>query len=257
MGPAVSEENLKHYYNITFKSKSGGYGDHASLNQWKHFFTYEKNMTLLHLAAQDGDTNAIKKLINKKAKFKKDIDGRTPLHYAAIAGKQETLETILKKSKCDGSEINRQDEYGNTPLHYASNVGCIESLIKNGARIIKNNQGHTPLHSAAIKRLKECVEYLIGISAINRNLDSRDNKHCTLLHYATKSGVGTQYISYLYKCGLTLIDDGELIADESGKSLLFYAAMSGSCEYFVDFYTSLDPLRKGKKQMKNIKKHVK
>lgn len=240
IGPAVSEENLKHYYNITFKSKSGGYGDHASLNQWKHFFTYEKNMTLLHLAAQDGDTNAIKKLINKKAKFKKDIDGRTPLHYAAIAGKKEALETIIEY---DISEINRQDKYGNTPLHYASNLDCVESLVaKEAKKTIRNDKGHIPLHFAAINNLTECAEHLMKHLNIAKNrhvLNAKDSQGCAFLHYAAKSGVDTKYIRYLYKHDLRFVDRDGLIADKSGKSLLFYAAMSGSCEYFIDFYTSL------------------
>lgn len=66
-----------------------------------------------------------------------------------------------------------------------------------------------------------------------------DNEHCAFLHYAAKSGVGIYFIKYLYQKGLTFIDDGELIADKSGRSLLFYAAMSGNCQYFIDFYTLL------------------
>jgi ankyrin repeat protein len=236
MDPAVSEQELRDYYRA-FKIDS--HGNDVSLNQWIHFFTYEKNMTLLHLAAQDGDIATIKNLIKRGVNFTQDIDGKTPLHYAAIAGKQEVLETIIKKFRCDKGEINKQDKDGNTPLHYAPNVGCIESLIKNGARIIKNNHGHTPLHSAAINGLKECVEHLIYNLNITHNLDAKDNQHCAFLHYAVKSGVGIHFIKYLHKKGLTFVDDGELIADKSGKSLLFYAAMSENYQYFIDFYTSL------------------
>ncbi|APR99102.1 ankyrin repeat domain-containing protein [Wolbachia endosymbiont of Folsomia candida] len=234
--PAVSEQELRHYYRAL---KIDGYGNNASLNQWIHFFSYEKSMTLLHLAAQDGDIAAIKNLIKRGVNFTKDVDGKTPLHYAAIAGKKEALETIIKEIRYDRSEINRQDKHGNTPLHWTSNVDCVQSLVTHGARVIRNNQGHTQLHTFAMKGLKECVEHLIYNLNSIRNLDARDNKHCALLHYAAKSGVGIHFIKYLHQRGLTFVDDGELIADKSGKSLLFYAAMSGSCQYFIDFYTSL------------------
>lgn len=60
MDPAVSEQELRHYYRAL---KIDGYSNNSSLNQWIHFFSYEKSMTLLHFAAQDGDTTAIKNLI--------------------------------------------------------------------------------------------------------------------------------------------------------------------------------------------------
>lgn len=234
--PAVSEQELMNYYSAF---KIDAYNDITSLNQCIHFFSRERNITLLHLAAQEGNTTVIKNLIKRGIRFTKDINGRTPLHYAAIAGNKDAIETIIKELRYDRSEINRQDNAGDTPLHCTSNVDCVQSLIANGARIIKNNDGHTQLHTFAMYGFKECAEYLIYNLNRIRDLDARDNQHCAFLHYAVRSCVGTHFIKYLYQRGLTFIDDGELIADKSGKSLLFYAAMSGNCQYFIDFYTSL------------------
>ncbi|WP_168464659.1 ankyrin repeat domain-containing protein [Wolbachia endosymbiont of Ctenocephalides felis wCfeT] len=167
---AVSEQELKHYY-MAFKIN--GYSNNASLNKCINFFSQDKNLTLLHLAAQDGNVDAIKNLIKRGAKFTKDIYRKTPLHYASIDGKSEVLEVLIKMLRCDRSEINRQDQEGNTPLHYASNVNCVQCLTANGARIIKNNQGHTQFHTFAIRGLKECVEYLIYNLGSIRDLDAR------------------------------------------------------------------------------------
>lgn len=234
--PAISEQELMHYYSAF---KIDAYNNITNLNQCIHFFSHERNITLLHLAAQEGNTTVIKNLIKRGIRFTKDINGRTPLHYAAIAGNKDAIETIIKELRYDRSEINRQDNEGDTPLHCTSNVDCVQSLITNGARIIKNNDGHTQLHTFAMYGFKECVEYLIYNLNRIRDLDARDNQHCAFLHYAVRSCVGIHFIKYLYQRGLTFIDDGELIADKSGKSLLFYAAMSGNYQYFIDFYTLL------------------
>ncbi|WCR54181.1 MAG: hypothetical protein PG981_001203 [Wolbachia endosymbiont of Ctenocephalides orientis wCori] len=205
-----------------------------------NFFSRERNITLLHLAAQEGNTTVIKNLIKRGIRFIKDINGRTPLHYAAIVGYKDAIEILIEELGYDRSEINRQDNEGNTPLHCTSNVDCVESLITNGARIIKNNGGYTQLRTFAIYGFNQCVEYMI-YNLINRirDLNLRDNQQCAFLHYAVRLCIGTDLIKYLYQKGLKVVDEGELIADKSGKSLLFYAAMSGNYKYFIDFYTFL------------------
>jgi ankyrin repeat protein len=54
-----------------------------------------------------------------------DSSGRTPLHYAAIVGNEETLTTLLL---CN-PDVNRMSKDGTTPLH--------ESIIHNHPRMSK------------------------------------------------------------------------------------------------------------------------
>ena len=54
-------------------------------------------------------------LINKGAHVnQKNKDGGTPLHYASLYGRTETVYILI----FSGANINEKDNLGETPLHY-------------------------------------------------------------------------------------------------------------------------------------------
>ena len=76
------------------------------------------------------------------------VDGRTPLHFAAVFGQAEVVIALIKA----GADINAKDKYGETPLHYSAEQDDIKTalvLIKEGADInTKDKNGNTPLQIA-------------------------------------------------------------------------------------------------------------
>ena len=73
----------------------------------------EYRSTPLHLAAEDGYTNAVRLLIERKADLNAQrMDLKTPLHLAASNGHVETVKLLVD----GGAPINAKDRYKNTPL---------------------------------------------------------------------------------------------------------------------------------------------
>lgn len=151
----------------------------------------------IHEAVQKGDIKTVKKLLEDNPQLvNKENDSRTPLHIAAMQGKKEIAELIIKK----GADVNIKDKNGITPLMYASvpgnNQDIVDLLLSNGAEItifeaitlgkkdliksllskgtdinIENNMGLTPLYVSIVSRKREIAELLIDNGAdINKKL---------------------------------------------------------------------------------------
>jgi ankyrin repeat protein len=77
-----------------------------------------------------------------------DREGRTPLHYAAMANDVD----VIRASLAAGADPNLGDKLGFTPLHLAAQEGSLDAarvLIERGADIDrKNSFGNTPLFVA-------------------------------------------------------------------------------------------------------------
>ncbi|MGE0131295.1 MAG: ankyrin repeat domain-containing protein [Blastocatellales bacterium] len=75
----------------------------------------------------------------------KDINGSTPLHYAAYYGHIQIAELLIARK----ANVNAKNFFGNTPLHFAMSMGkeaLGDYLIKCGADTsIRNSAGQTPL----------------------------------------------------------------------------------------------------------------
>lgn len=85
-------------------------------------------LTSLHHAVAKGDIEVVKSLLKEGASIdSRDNAGRTPLHYAAGAGRGSKI-SYGKPNACIGmlldnaADINPQDKLGLTPLHYASRL---------------------------------------------------------------------------------------------------------------------------------------
>ncbi|MEH7453906.1 ankyrin repeat domain-containing protein [Gottfriedia acidiceleris] len=112
----------------------------------------EHGLTLLGIASHYGQYEVVKTLVKNGAQINalshsklSFIPQNTALH-AAIAGAKsvEVIDFLLT----NGADPNISDSEGHTPLHIAAfegNTTIAEHLLKNGAEIIKNNYGKTPI----------------------------------------------------------------------------------------------------------------
>ena len=88
----------------------------------------ENGATLAHIAARNGDTEALKAVITAERSLCEvgDIRGATPLHVCAYHGHLDCLSCLLDS----GANASRSDFDGATPAHFASASGHLECLKK-------------------------------------------------------------------------------------------------------------------------------
>jgi ankyrin repeat protein len=146
---------------------------------------------LAYLAAV-GDNREIGELVAAGADVnaRSAEEYRTPLHYAAERGNRELVKLLVDA----GAEVDAKDWYG-TLLHLAIKGGhreTVEVLINAGAdvnqRYVQTQSGHscTPLHLAADAGNVGIAELLI-VSGADPN--GKDKWHgSSVLHYAARSG---------------------------------------------------------------------
>jgi len=93
--------------------------------------------------------------------FVDDINGRTPLHEAAIAGAQRLVDLCLR----EGVSIDKPDLYGRTALHYAAMKGhaevCRQLLAANTPPNSLDRENYSPLVYATVKGNVGCVRVLL------------------------------------------------------------------------------------------------
>ncbi|KAJ3645536.1 hypothetical protein Zmor_023183 [Zophobas morio] len=126
--------------------------------------------TPLHFAAKYGRTELLRILLDSQAlpNLKTYKTLQTPLHLACI---YRRLLVVKELVKCGNCEVDTQDYKGNTPLYYAcvkNDVKIVEVLLSNGASCdVKNYQG-----TSIIKEVQE--KTLFGISSLLKK-ESEEN----------------------------------------------------------------------------------
>jgi ankyrin repeat protein len=123
---------------------------------------------------------------NSDLVFSTDINGWTPLHYAAKRGRTDLAELLLANK----ADVNAKDTGGATPLLWAAKHGhkdMVELLLAGRADVDakESRRGQTSLHFAAEEGHKDVAELLLANRA---NVDARDNIDATPLHYAALKG---------------------------------------------------------------------
>jgi ankyrin repeat protein len=160
-------------------------------------------VTLLHLAGQEGNAQAVKTIVSAGARInEKDDESKTALDYALTRTDSfQYAETSEQLILAGGHSSNpfydylapavRSSNYnirladGYTVLHYAAlegYLGYISFILDKKADInIKNNSGSTPLHEASRKGQLESMELLISRGA---DVNTQDAKGNSPLHLA-------------------------------------------------------------------------
>lgn len=129
-------------------------------------------------------------------KLREEFCNHSALHYAVAAGREEVVEILLR----NGEEVNAKDIDGKSPLHLAAlinNLPIARRLIAAGANVNckSNSLLTTPLHIAAHHGYKKMVALLLQHNAKVR---SRNPKGPTPLHVAKNDQIRDILMEALY-----------------------------------------------------------
>ncbi|KZT58066.1 ankyrin [Calocera cornea HHB12733] len=122
----------------------------------------------IHKAALEGQKSLVASLLSSNPSLlnSKDVDGRTPLHWASTKHK-DVVEQLLSHNP--PADVNVKDTQGWTPLMIAASAGqddIVELLIGAGADVkAVNEKGITALHYAASKGRYEIGKLLVAAGA--------------------------------------------------------------------------------------------
>ena len=147
----------------------------------------EIGWTPLHWACRGCHMDMVRMLISE---FQADTTlqdkwGNTPLHRAASHGRGEVALTLITEFGCDANLPNNN---GCTSLHKACENGhasVVRMVGKYASVLATTRNGDTPLHIAAARGHKECVDALLQLNAPIM-LGNADGK--TALHIACEKG---------------------------------------------------------------------
>ena len=144
-----------------------------------------------------------------------DQDGMTALHFAAQNGNTDVVRFLLE----NGADIKAQDiKLERAAIHFAAENGsleCVKFLTEHGADLLDRDiYGATALHYAAENNHLDVIKYLVS-----KKLDytAKDARGWTAMHYAACGG-SLDVIKYLLAKGLNI---NEL--NSSGRTPIFFA----------------------------------
>lgn len=150
----------------------------------------EDGRTLLHSAAVGGNLQLISLLVErcgKDAVTLADPEGWTPLLSAVSCGHEEVAKLLLSL----GANPNAATRQGRTPLHYAASkgrVGMIKLLLQSGAiATTKDCTGALPLHRAAGAGRAEALRELLAATP-KHVINAKDASGATSLLLAAVGG---------------------------------------------------------------------
>jgi len=194
-------------------------------------------------AAKNRDLPAVQTLMKQKVDVNTpDVDGMTPLHWAAHWDQLE----IVKQLLAAGANAKAANRYGVTPLHEATlvaDVPMMEALIKAGANPNATyGSGETPLMTAARTGKVESVKLLLEHGAeINAAEEFRGQtplmfaaaeNHADAAKFLLDHGALVNARSMKFDFGDVKMAGGGAFMDRPEGSLtpLFFAAREGAME---------------------------
>ena len=159
----------------------------ANVNHRADYSDCETNLTPLGLACRNGHLEMVKYLIQNGADLcNVDKDNSTSLMIASVCGHYDIVQYLLSLDDSSNHLLNAIDNKGSTALHKVVNgrrvntfkAGISRSLKlhevadrtfdivkllleQHHAKIVKDNDGHTPLTIAGIRNQEELVKYFI------------------------------------------------------------------------------------------------
>ncbi|XP_040199686.1 ankyrin repeat domain-containing protein 26-like isoform X2 [Rana temporaria] len=187
----------------------------------------KENRTPLHLACANGHLDAVRLLVESKAKLNLcDNDSRTPL-FKSIQCQHEHCATVLLEHDADPNVV---DVNGNSAFHLAAlipSLAIANQLLEHGANInTVNKDGCTPLVLAATENHEEMVEFLIKEGA---DVNSKDKNGRTSLMVAAGNGQ-ISLVKYLLQNNADIF-----VKDETGWTADDHAVMNGhhACSHLI------------------------
>jgi ankyrin repeat protein len=184
----------------------------------------------LHYAAWYEREDMVAALLAENADLKaQDKDGRTSLHLAAFRGQTKVLEVLFKalEETKEADVIDIQDNDGWTALYLASRVvgtdKSVQLLVAANANVeVKDGDGRTVLHWAALDGHAQVVKMLLAHAKIADVLESQDCYGGTALHLAVEEH-DLDVIRLLLATGMDIERK-----DKHGRTALHLAAVHGS-----------------------------
>ncbi|GMG48926.1 unnamed protein product [Aspergillus oryzae var. brunneus] len=176
--------------------------------------------TPLSWAAMLGHAAVVELLVEQGALIdSEDSYNRTPLMLSLENGKDAVAKLLINK----GATIDRKDEFGNTPLSNAARWGfetITKILLEKGAPVDPvDNMGRTPLSWAAEEGQDAVVKVLIDNGA---SLDSNERLGRTPLIFAASKG-HEAVVRLLLEKGATV----DLFDQKHGRTALLWAVAEG------------------------------
>lgn len=169
-------------------------------------------------AAYEGRLAAVQEFVEKDHvdPKSKDADGRTALHWAALGGKMDVVDYLLRLPGVSDSCANAADPEGFSPLISATSaghIGVVRALISAGANANASTlSGQVPLHYH-----KGRVDVIEALLPATKSVDVRDRAGQTSLHRAAGPG-HTDAARALLAAGASVN-----ALDRYGKAPLHYA----------------------------------
>lgn len=154
----------------------------------------------IHDAARKGDLEKVRSLVEANAGLVnlKDQDGRTPLHWACLSGRQEVISFLADH----GAGVNALDSRANAPFHYLAyrdDGQGIQLLLKKGTDPnILDNEQNAPLHLAA---QANAVKAAKALTAHGAKLELKNNYGRTPLLMCARERGGPEMTRLLLEAG--------------------------------------------------------
>ena len=194
-------------------------------------------------AAKQRDIAAMRLLLKQRVDVNTpDVDGMTPLHWAAHWDELEIVKLLLSA----GANAKAANRYGVTPLHEASlvaNVAMMDALLKAGATPnVVYGSGETPLMTAARTGSVDAVKLLLDNGAdVNAAEEFRGQtpimyavaeNHAAVVKLLISRGAQVNVRSAKFTFGSVSMAAGGAFVDRSEGALtpLFFAARQGAME---------------------------
>ena len=123
----------------------------------------------IHMAAAKGKAVAVQNFLRRGVKVDTvdSLHRSTPLHWAAGAGKVNTMEMLIAR----GATVDARSESDATPLHQAvlrDRPEAVKLLLKSNANVnLKNKSDYTPLDYATANNRTEITQLLKSAGALS------------------------------------------------------------------------------------------
>lgn len=156
-----------------------------------------------------------------------NIEGDTPLHYAAVFSDDDATKFLLEH----GVALEVKNKKGETPLHKAVAIfqpkgETLKMLLEKGADPkAKDNDGRTPLHRAAMQGSPISITTLLDKGS---DIEAKDNDGAAPLHLAAKAGHDQAILLFLKRGAL--IDS----KDTAGRTPLQWATNDKTRKLLMD-----------------------